>query len=77
MCATFKDGSWRFAKHDNVFSQNNGKQDVLWKFNIPWTERTSALTHLDAFNLNAYSLFESEESLMETLPFRALTLPGI
>lgn len=72
MCAIFEDGPWRFANHETVFSLDNKKQDILWKFNIPWAERTKVLTQLDAYNLNAYSLFESEESLMETLAFRTL-----
>ena len=29
---------------------------------------------LDEFNLNAYSLFGSEESLMETLAYREISL---
>lgn len=72
MCAIFKSGPWQFANHETVFSQNNEKQDILWKFNIPWAERTKILKELDAYNLNASSLFESEESLMETLAFRTL-----
>ena len=72
MCEIFEHGPGRFANHESVFSRNNKKQDVLWKFNIPWGERTKVLTQLDAYNLNAYSLFESEESLMETLAFRTL-----
>jgi hypothetical protein len=58
--------------HEGVFSRNQLNQDLLWKFIIPSTERVKALRLLDAYNLNAYSLFESEESLMETLAFRQL-----
>ena len=47
-------------------------QDVLWKFNIPWSERMRVLRLLDAYNLNAFSLFESEECLMETLAIREM-----
>lgn len=43
---------------------------MLWKFNLPFTERMRVLALLDAHNLNARSLFESEESIMETLKFR-------
>jgi len=32
------------------------------------------LKHLDRFNLNEFSLFDSEESLMETLAFREIDL---
>jgi hypothetical protein len=45
---------------------------VLWRFVIPSTERAKVLRRLDRLNLNAYSLFGSEESLMETLAFREI-----
>lgn len=51
------------------------RQDELWKFNVPWTERLKVLGLLDGYNLNAFSLSESEESLMETLALRKLSLP--
>jgi hypothetical protein len=47
-------------------------QDLLWKFNIPTSERLKVLKFLDAHNLNAFSLFGSEESLMETMALREL-----
>jgi hypothetical protein len=50
-------------------------QDVLWKFNIPSTERLKVLRLLnDDYNINAFSLFGSEESLMETMALRELDL---
>ena len=62
--------SWFFTPHDTVFDVDRSQQDVLWKINIPATERTKVLAGLDAYNLNAFSLFGSEESLMETLALR-------
>ena len=47
-------------------------QDFLWKLNIPWTERLKVLKILDTYNVNALSLFDSEESLMETMALRTL-----
>ena len=78
VCAEFKNagdqsGEWYFAKHEGVFQRNAPYQDILWKFNIPWTERLKVLRLLDEYNLNAFSLFESEESLMETLAVRELS----
>jgi hypothetical protein len=77
MCAEYRNVGdhsyeWYFAKHEDVFQHSAPHQDVLWKFNIPWTERLNVLRLLDEYNLNAFSLFESEESLMETLRVRAL-----
>ena len=73
ICLTYKnDSGWSFAPHEGVFAHDNPHQDVLWKFNIPSTERVKVLKVLDAYNLNAFSLFESEESLMETMAIRRL-----
>lgn len=62
----------RFARHDKVYALGKTDQDVLWKFNIPSTERLKVLKSLDNRNINAFSSFESEESLMETLALREL-----
>ena len=77
MCLVFNDNrEWRFAKHDNV-----GAGEIIdgtkWnmhfiKVNIPSSERRKVLTLLDEHNINAFSLFGSEESLMETLRIRKL-----
>jgi FRG domain len=74
ICVIF-DKEWRYAKHEEVFARRNPSQDVLWKLNIPWAERRKVLKQFDAFNLNAFSLFESEESLMETLAVRTMEFP--
>jgi hypothetical protein len=60
-----------YANHESVFSTSNNEQDALWKFNIPASESLPALRHLNRYNLNAFSLFGSEESLCETLAYRA------
>ncbi|OFW36966.1 MAG: hypothetical protein A3J28_03020 [Acidobacteria bacterium RIFCSPLOWO2_12_FULL_60_22] len=77
ICVIFEiDGQgWRFAEHENVFAREasqNFQQDVLWKFNIPSTERLKVLELLEEYNLNAFSLFGSEESLTETMALREL-----
>jgi hypothetical protein len=70
-CLAFK-SPVRFAHHEKVFARTRRSQDFLWKFNIPSTERDRVLGLLDTHNLNAFSLFGSEESLMETLALRKL-----
>jgi len=70
-CLAFK-GPVRFVPHEEVFAQTKRSQDLLWKFNIPSRERLRVLKFLDAHNLNAFSLFGSEESLMETMALREL-----
>jgi hypothetical protein len=68
---------WRFASHDlataNAVAGRRGKQkpqDYLMKITIPVSERTQVLRHLDRYNLNAFSLFDTEEGLLKTLAFR-------
>jgi len=74
ICGGF-DTQWSFRPHDEVFLANQPSQDVLWKFNIPTAERNKVLTLLNEYNLNAFSLFGSEESLMQTLWFKEVTIP--
>ena len=57
-------------------------QNLLWKIILPATLRKDVLTMLDRYTLNAFSLFEDENSLMKTIAFREvdlrpLTLPNI
>jgi FRG domain len=74
VCAKFRDQSgWTFVPHQTVFKlPATRQQDFLWKISVPASERVKVLSMLDRYNLNAYSLFGSEESLMETLALRYL-----
>ena len=72
MCMQNRDCEWCFVPHEGVFERDDPKVDILWEFNLPATERRKVLRLLDRFNLNAFSLFGSEESLMETMAFREL-----
>ena len=44
------------------------------KFTIPWGEREKVLRVLDDHAINAFSLFESDEALLETLALRRFIL---
>lgn len=63
-------GGLVYANHEDVFQQRAGaptNQDQLWKFTLPRALRARVLSVLNDFNLNAYSLFASEDALIETL----------
>jgi hypothetical protein len=60
VCADYQD-EWHFGDYAEVIARNAPGQDLLWKFNIPWTERLKVLKLLDDYNLNAFSLFDSEK----------------
>lgn len=79
MCLVFdSDGQWRFAGHDKVLTHTDtpsGRSNYdLVKFIIPVGERLKVLKLLDEHNVNAFSLFGSEESLMETMALREFHL---
>ncbi len=72
VCVQFdRQKHWQFASHESVFTREDRgvdfRQDVLWKITIPKSERVKVLKSLNEYNLNAFSLFGSEESLMEML----------
>jgi len=71
VCESANNRKWQFDSHQKVFDNPSPRQDFLGKFDIPSTEREKIMGLLDRYNLNAYSLFESEESLLETLWLRA------
>ena len=70
--------TWCFSNHESAFElSQSSRQDLLWKFIIPADERRKVLARLDESNLNAYSLFGSEESLMDTLAYREIDLKSL
>ena len=61
-----------YCSHEEVFAENYPTQDILIKFLIPISERSRVLCKLDAMNINPYSLFGDENSLMATLAYREI-----
>lgn len=71
-CARWNASGAVFVSHQDVLNERGPRSDSLWKIEIPASERRKVLALLDRFNLNAFSLFDSEESLMQTLAFREI-----
>ena len=70
LCAK-KDGTRvKFVSHENAFAKTEEGENLLWKFTLPRTERIDLLKTLDQMNVNAISLFGTEDSLMETAALR-------
>jgi hypothetical protein len=67
-----KDAERSFASHEEAVSWGQGAQDLLWKINLPSCNKRLALRYLDRHNINAYSLYASDEGLMRTLAFREI-----
>jgi hypothetical protein len=72
VCTKFSDDKLQVANHEEVFGRNDPKQDLLWKFVLPAEERDSVLRRLDSYNLNAFSLFQTEDALLETMALREI-----
>ncbi len=63
---------WHLTKHSSIFDQDQENQDRLWKFTIPASEARFVMQRLDEYNINAYSLFQTEDALLKTVAYRAL-----
>jgi FRG domain len=75
VCVAYIDGQWHFMSHEGVFYQRDGlNQDLLWKITVPASERMKALRYFDKFNLNEFTLFDTEEGLLEMLATRAIDM---
>ncbi|MHB8754347.1 MAG: FRG domain-containing protein [Candidatus Acidiferrales bacterium] len=69
LCARFS-SEWFFEKYDTIFDPGRHQRGLCWKITLPTTERTKVLRMLDRYNLNAFSLFGSEDSMMDMLAVR-------
>lgn len=63
-----------FCSHDAITPTEINEQDVLIKISIPRSERSNALRQLEDYNINHYTLFQTEDSLIRTLGIRAFDL---
>lgn len=72
ICVEWKDGETHFANYEDVVGEESCS--VLTKYDIPVSEQGKVLRQLDLMNITAYSLFDSEPSLMDTLAIRELVI---
>lgn len=63
---------YKFCSHDEAFAEPGtlGIKGELVRIAIPAEERDIALAELDQMNINAFSLFGSEDSLVRTIARR-------
>jgi hypothetical protein len=65
----------RYINHDQAITFSMGvnrKQDIFVKHLIPITEKDAVITRLSSMNINEYSLFHTEESLMTTVAYERI-----
>ena len=67
ICTAKIGDNWVYSKHEEVVARGRTDQDRLWKINIPTSARIEFLKKLNEMNINSYSLFATEDSLLATL----------
>jgi hypothetical protein len=72
ICEKYLDDRYVYSNHEEAFARNEPRQDLLTKYLIPRNDRAKVLSKLDLMNINSYSLFVNEESLMDTLAYREI-----
>ena len=65
-----------YAKHQDIVEKKEKSQNLIWKFNIPTSEQKTALMKLNRMNINSFSLFGTEDSLLETIATSDVFLKG-
>ena len=63
-----------YTYHGKAFKNSIPGQDILYKFNIPSSERVKVLKKFDNYNINSFALFGSEDSLVSTMALREFFL---
>jgi hypothetical protein len=74
ICQRRIDGSrYEYSSHETaVLADNTAGGDPVTKYVLPASERGKVLKQLQRMNITAFSLFGSEESLMETLAYQEI-----
>ena len=76
ICRRLDGDDYIYANHEEASYtdeiRNIVRQDKLIKYLIPTSERSKVLNKLDFMNINSYSLFINEESLMATLAYQEI-----
>lgn len=72
ICTNETDGHPVYTSHKYSMAKGGPGQDELVKYILPTSERGKVLRNLEQMNVTAFSLFGSEESLMETLAYQQI-----
>ena len=75
ICIEVVDGDYLFAPHEPAIVKDGaGIEGKLIKLQLPAVERSEALRTLELMNINPYSVYGSEESLVRTIARRECLL---
>ena len=67
ICTALAGENKEYAKHEDAFGNSVVVQDLRWKITIPISVRPEFLAKLHKMNINSFSLFATEDSLLATL----------
>lgn len=67
-------GNWSYMDHEEVLATTSQKYPVsrLRRYILPGELKHQVLKTLDSYNLNAYTLYGSDDALVESLAYREL-----
>ncbi|MDA1160504.1 MAG: FRG domain-containing protein [Planctomycetota bacterium] len=71
---SYDDSRHYFCPHSRIFERNRHSQDVLVKITLPAEERRRILRELNDFNINHFTLFQSEDSLVRAMATKLFDL---
>lgn len=63
LAVQYQDDHWRLTPHEDAFA--NGEH-TLTQLTLPRTQANNVMAKLDRMNINTYSLFQTEDALLET-----------
>ncbi len=63
-----------FCPHERVFDRGAIHQDLLIKIILPCKIRQTVLEHLNDYNINHFTLFQSEDSLVKAIEMKEFDL---
>jgi hypothetical protein len=74
ICVKKHDDSWVYYCHEDYFSNAKGEEDknYLIKYTLPCAIKNDVLKKLQTMNINAFTLFGDEDSLMDMLAFKEI-----
>ena len=72
-----EDHSHYFCEHGSVLNRDDPKQDLCVKIVLPARLRLEALRHLNDYNINHFTLFQSEDSLVKAIEVKEFDLGGL
>ncbi len=69
---------WVYCPHEEAFNESRSpRQDLLFKFTLPGDLKDKIMSKLYEMNINAFTLFSSEESLMATEAYKEIILRNL